>query len=47
VFLELGLGGRVNDAVEVIGEFVEKFRALHWLPSPLVGFCDPFALSRL
>jgi hypothetical protein len=37
----------VNYAVQVIGKFVEKLRALHWLPSPPRGFCDPLARSRL
>ena len=47
VLFEFRFCASVNDAVEIVGEFVEKFRALHWLPSPLTGFCDPLARSRL
>jgi hypothetical protein len=47
VLFEFGLCRGVDDAVQVIGQFVEKLRALHLLPSPLIGFCDPFVLSRL
>src|SRR5258708_1995401 len=45
MLFQLRLGRGVNYAVEVIRQFVEKFRALHWLPSPLIGFCDPFVFS--
>jgi hypothetical protein len=27
----------VEDAVQVIGQLVQKFRAFHWLPSPLIA----------
>jgi hypothetical protein len=47
MFFEFGFGGGVNSAIKIIGEFVKKVSALHWLPSPLFGFCDPLALSRL
>jgi hypothetical protein len=45
MFLQLGLGRGVNDAVQIICQLVEKFRALHWLPSPLVVFFDPLPVS--
>jgi hypothetical protein len=47
VLFEFGLRTGIDHAVQVIREFVEKVSALHWLPSPLLGFGDPFALSRL
>jgi len=47
VLFKLGLCAGVNYSVQIIGEFVEEISALHWLPSPLLGFGDPFALSRL
>ena len=47
VLFQFGFCTGVNDAVQVIGDLVEKFRALHWLPSPPTGFCDPLARSRL
>jgi hypothetical protein len=33
--LKLDLGLFVEDAVQVIGQLVQEFRAFHWLPSPL------------
>ena len=47
MLVEFGLGRSVNDAVQIIGQLVKEFRALHWLPSPLPGFGDPFDFSRL
>jgi hypothetical protein len=44
MLFQFGLGRGVNHAVQVICQLVEKFRALHWLPSPLIGFCDPLTL---
>jgi len=38
VIFELGLGPVVHDAVEVIGQLVQEFRAFHLLPSPLSRF---------
>src|SRR5205823_8347659 len=45
MFFQFSLGWDVNHAIKVIGQFVEKFRAFHWLPSPLLGFCAPFDFS--
>ena len=47
MLVEFGLGRSVNDAVQIIGQLVKEFRALHWLPSPLIVGRDPFGLSRL
>jgi len=47
MLFQLGFGWGVDDPVKVVGQFVEKFRALHWLPSPLIVGRDPFGLSRL
>src|SRR5580658_547933 len=38
VILQLDLGILVDDAVQIIGQLVQKFRAFHWLPSPLSRF---------
>jgi hypothetical protein len=35
MILQLDLGVIVDHAVQVIGQLVQKFRAFHWLPSPL------------
>jgi hypothetical protein len=35
VVLKLDFSFFVEDAVQVIGQLVEEFRAFHWLPSPL------------
>ena len=47
VLFQFSFGAGVDDAIQVIRQFVEKLRALHWLPSPAIGFCDPLDLSRL
>src|SRR5438445_313280 len=47
MLVEFGLGRSVDDAVQIVGQLVKEFRALHWLPSPLLGFGDPFDFSRL
>ena len=36
--IELCLRLSVQRAVEVVGQFVEKLRTLHWSPSPLAFF---------
>ena len=36
--LQLDFGGFVEDAVQVVGQLVQKLRAFHWLPSPLSRF---------
>lgn len=36
--LQLDLGVFVDHAVQIIGQLVQKFRAFHWLPSPLSRF---------
>ena len=38
MIFQFGLCAVVDDAVEVIGQLLQKFRALHWLPSPLAFF---------
>ena len=46
VFVQFGFCAGIDHAVQVVGEFVEKLRAFHCVPSPLPGFaCDPFDLS--
>jgi hypothetical protein len=35
---QLHLGRFVDDAVQIVGQLVQKFRAFHWLPSPLSRF---------
>src|ERR1043165_2925006 len=47
VLFEFRLGGGINDTIEVIGQLVQKLRALHWRPSPLLGLFDPFDFPRL
>ena len=38
VIFEFGLGAVVEHAVEVVRQIVQKFRAFHFLPSPLSRF---------
>jgi hypothetical protein len=46
VLVQFSLCAGVNHAIQVVGQFVEKLRAFHCVPSPLLGFdCDPFDLS--
>src|SRR5216684_2351619 len=35
---QFGLGAVVKDAVQVVGQFLQKLRTLHCLPSPLSRF---------
>jgi hypothetical protein len=35
---QFGLGAVVQDAVQVVGQFLQKFSALHCLTSPLSRF---------
>jgi len=38
VVLQFDLCRFVEDAVQIIGQLVQKFRAFHWSPSPLSRF---------
>src|SRR5579863_781369 len=44
--LQFDLGFLVEDAVQVIGQLVQEFRAFHWSPSPLLASLLPLPLSR-
>src|SRR6266576_1024466 len=44
---EFSLGTVVYDAVEIIGQLLQKLRAFHCVPSPLSCFWAPFPPSRL
>src|SRR5215469_5820664 len=47
VLFQFGLCTGVHGAVQVVSQFAEKLRALHWLLSPLRGLCDPSLRSLL
>lgn len=45
--VQLGLCALVDDPIEIVGQLLQKFRAFHWLSSPLACLGLPSALSRL